>query len=426
LTDNLTVEVDAVTVRFPVQRSLMMLTISMALVIVLAAGLPANTATMSSNSTTEHHSTSITVTEGVTFTESVSRTPFLALDEFSARVLGYCIPAAIAIFFGTLAALTVAKKPVRVSLSAAVFATFAGVFIILIIVGAASQLVIPFLRSLASGSQEQGVLLSFATLVCLVCLALILLPRKKGTLPPEPGGIQVNIMGDSNVVKVGNVEIKEPPPIQPAPNAKVSHLTAEPPIFVKGLLNISGQVNTPQGDPAPYALVQFYVSDGNQWSPYRSPFPTGSDGRFLANVAPSPPIAIMPVVTEYVDVRLTSDDFKIRRSSSALAKNLSGSVDLLFQNCGNVETSLFPIDWEIEPVPDLSITLEPSSRTIQNIRPNTVFPLKLEITLRSEKFIASVLDALGQSVRITIRYRFSVPRGETASKQAALRVLLTD
>jgi hypothetical protein len=126
-----------------------------------------------SNSTTSHN-ISVTLTDDITANDTVSSRQFLALDEFSSRVLGFCITAAIGVFFGTYTILTRSKKPIRTTLSVATLAGALGVLAMLIIVGPASQVVIPFLRSLASGSPEQAAFLVAAFGVCLVAMILVL------------------------------------------------------------------------------------------------------------------------------------------------------------------------------------------------------------------------------------------------------------
>ena len=213
---------------------------------------------------------------------------------------------------------------------AAILATFLGVSIILIIVGPASQLVIPFLRVLASGSKEQGILLVMIALTCLFGVILLLRSNEKGA-SLESTGIQVKVMGDMNVVKVGNMEIKAFPPIQPATNAKVSNLTVKPSVFLRGSIKLGGQVNDLRGNPAPYALVQFFTFDGKHWSPYQSPFPSGSDGSFLVDIAPTPPIAFMPIVTGYVDAQLIGEQAGKDRKKDAVERRLENLLSPLFE-----------------------------------------------------------------------------------------------
>jgi hypothetical protein len=141
-----------------------------------------------SNSTTISTNISVTLTEDNTVNDTASSRQFLALDDFSSRVLGFCITAALGAFFGTYTALTRSKKPFRITLSVATLAAVLGVLAILIIVGPASQVVIPFLRSLASGSPQQALLLATTFIFCSLVMVFILYQSRKTKEPSKASG----------------------------------------------------------------------------------------------------------------------------------------------------------------------------------------------------------------------------------------------
>lgn len=127
----------------------------------------------------------------------------------------------------------------------------------------------------------------------------------------------------------------------------------------------------------------------------------------------------------FADVQLMGENYPISRSEHLQTGSLSGTLTLLFQNSGNVMTSLLPISWRIQNVEGMRITLELPGQRPSNIDPNSILPLYPRIGMQSNTGIGKQLDACGGSSTIFIDYEFTVPGGRRIKKSSQIRVYLS-
>jgi hypothetical protein len=147
-----------------------------------------------SNSTTQAHTTiTANLTDGITISPNVGSRQTFVWDQFSTLVITLCFP----IGMGTFVALFVGlagpmRRPIGFSLKVAVLAAVLVVLAIVMVLGPASQMLIPSIRSWASGSWEMAVLLVMLMSICLAALVLTL-RRTPGRMDKQKTGVKFEV-----------------------------------------------------------------------------------------------------------------------------------------------------------------------------------------------------------------------------------------
>jgi hypothetical protein len=255
---------------------------------------------------------SVTISDTIHASATASVQPWYVWDPFSSWVVALLFSFALLSGAALFWVAWKAGRSLRFSFTIGTVTFVLAALVIRLVLGPASQVLIPSLRGWASGSWEDGVvLLVFIVILTVVLLWLLAKIPRKGERPKDEKQITISIQGDRNIVQVGT-EIKETPEVNRAPNLELSNLSVDPRVLHGGggPLTLSGQVINQYGNPTP-ALIQIYGYDGGQVRPVGSPFPSGSDGRFATTVAATPPIVFVPVVIgPLVDTKDLEDEFK--------------------------------------------------------------------------------------------------------------------
>ena len=112
-----------------------------------------------------------------------------------------------------------------------------------------------------------------------------------------------------------------------------------------------------------------------------------------------------------VGVVLTTSDVPIPQIRNR-GRSLSGNIDLIFQNSGDIKTTLLPIDWTPILYLDLKIIPRiPGKQVPQMIEPNGVATISLEYQIDASPNIQTGFQQHGpQSLRI--KFSFTMPRGK--------------